>query len=40
MDFETEKELKLNEQIFDAQFHPNNQNDLIAAATIAGNVHL
>lgn len=40
MNFKKDLEIKLNEQIFDARFHPNNDNGLLAAATIAGNVHM
>lgn len=35
-----DNEIDLGEQIFDARFHPNSESNLIAAATIAGDVHL
>lgn len=40
MEFKLDIQVKLPETIFDARFHPNNDKDLIAAATIDGNVHL
>lgn len=40
MDFKVQRELKLPEQVFDARFHPKNDNGLIGVATIAGNIHL
>jgi len=39
MDFTVTKEIKIQDDIFDARFHPTKEN-LIAVATIGGNVHL
>jgi len=40
MDFKVKTEIKLDHQIFDSRFHPCSESNLIAAATIAGDVHL
>lgn len=40
MEFKKKSEIKLTEQIFDARFHPKSETGLLAAATIAGNVHM
>lgn len=40
MEFIIENEVELPDQLFDARYHPDCTKDLIAAVSIAGNVHL
>lgn len=40
MDYKVTKELKFADQVFDARYHPNHDDNLIGVVTIAGDIHL